>query len=96
LLSVLAAYLIAQHYYEKTCNDLNAQRSALNAQQSTLESLGENIFRAIKAANPDKSGDVFKALNGKYAQKWETVVNEPVIEVKDEEKGEVMQSNESG
>ena len=62
VLSAIVALVISRHYYYKTRHDLDAQ-------QSSLESLGENTFRAIKAANPDKSGDVFKALNGKWAQK---------------------------
>lgn len=88
VVSILAAWLISKYYYGKTHGDLIQQ-------QSSLESLGVNTFRAIRALNPEKSGEISKTLDAIWAQKWDRLINEPAIQVKDELKAEVVRSGGS-
>jgi hypothetical protein len=70
VVSVIVAWIIARHYYLKTRNDVIQQQLSIDKQQSSLESLGENTFRAIRALDPEKSGEIFKTMTGTWAQRW--------------------------
>jgi uncharacterized membrane-anchored protein YhcB (DUF1043 family) len=87
VVSILFAWWVSRHYYRKTQFDIKKEvssvRDDLKKQESSLESLGENTFRAIRTLNPENIGELFKSLTGKWAQKWHRMIEEPPLPVSD-------------